>query len=457
MIRFIVEAPRWLLLALLLFAPWAYGCTRPWSIAILIQAMPLLLVLWVIGCGLQRRWPVVHPVFLACAVLLFFQGWGMIANAQSVYNRETYQFILKTQPWKFAPGVVDQEESIPTMLRITGLLGIVAFASDLTQRERWRRRIAWTLGLSGGSLVLFGIVQRMLGAQSIFWEDNVPAENFFATYFYHANAAAFINLVLPIIAGLVFVSFRSPSASSQRSCWVPVLIITLAGAMAAASKGGIVVTALLCVAFLIWTGRPLWQAWRLIPSPAVKYLTLLALVFGIFAVGWFGWEKMMHRVTDTATVTESSHQRLLTYQVCLTMIPDAGAWGFGAGTFVLVFPLYTNSLGNKIEGIWRFAHDDYLQTLLEWGWIGAIIAGVVFLGGIILAIRTYRARKQQFSTADRTLLATICMALCGVAAHSLVDFPLQIASLQLYAATYLGMAWGSGRWKPTRGGSGAAS
>jgi O-antigen ligase len=128
------------------------------------------------------------------------------------------------------------------------------------------------------------------------------------------------------------------------------------------------------------------------------------------------------------------------------MLPDAGAWGFGPGTFAITFPHYTQELGAAIPGIWRFAHDDYLQTVIEWGWVGASVWALLFFGGLVRCFHFCRRGR----SADRALLFTSGLALGGVALHALVDFPLQIASLQLYTAVYLGLGWGSGRWPESR-------
>ena len=97
-----------------------------------------------------------------------------------------------------------------------------------------------------------------------------------------------------------------------------------------------------------------------------------------------------------------------------------------------------------------------MQTIIEWGWLGAIPWAVLFGSAMGKSFATWK-RMRAGRTSDRVLLFAGGLALAGVALNALVDFPLQIASLQLYAATYSGLGWSSGTWverqrqSPSRG------
>ena len=130
-------------------------------------------------------------------------------------------------------------------------------------------------------------------------------------------------------------------------------------------------------------------------------------------------------------------------RVALGALPGAGFFGFGPGTFRVVFPGYNIESGHAVPGSWKVEHEDYLQTLLEWGWLENSLWALLFFGGIAVGILSYnRYATRDWMPRRRVMQPLATLALAGVAMHALVDFPFQIESIQLYVATYLGVCWG---------------
>ena len=140
------------------------------------------------------------------------------------------------------------------------------------------------------------------------------------------------------------------------------------------------------------------------------------------------------------------------------MLPDAGVMGFGPGTFRVVFPDYQrlHDFGGRTvpefwtTHFWPHAHQDYLQTLIEWGWLGALFWAVLVFGGVLRGARNLFQRRGDFTLRWLTLCSLL--GLIGTLLHALLDFPLQIASIQLYFAVLLGFCW-SGTVAENHGGS----
>jgi hypothetical protein len=440
-LRSLIDAPRWLLLVTLVYAPWAYGCNTPRTVHFLTILTGLSVGSWLLGCLVSRVPPRVPKVAAWTVVGLLVMGWWMAWNAHYRYNPQSHQFLPADPPFAFAPGGFDSAASFAVMEPLTGILGALLFVADFSRSPEWRTRLWWTIGITGASVALFGLVQRSAGSSLMFPYVDQSRFMFFGPFFYHGNAGSFINLVLPAIAGLLLLSVRKAVDDVGRVIWVPSLVLVLVAAGVCFSRTALVITAVLGCALGWWAMRNLPRtvlSWRICLYPALLLIAVVAVVASV------GWEPMWQKWRILGSQLNSQNPRLLVSSLSWRMVEDAGVFGFGTGTFELAFPQYMHRLHTIIPGIWKYTQQDYLQTVIEWGWLGAAGWFVLLAGGLIRGVRTLRTGNLEF--ADRTLLFVSLLALLGVLLHALVDYPLQISSLQLYAATYLGMCWGSPRW-----------
>ena len=374
----------------------------------------------------------------------------MVFNAKSIYDSDFFVFVPLHNFTPSLAGSVDYTISAAWMIRCALLLGTILFVSDVSQSNRWLLRLWYVIGLVAGSIAFLGLLQKATGAQMIFWQPPPPPEvwvsTFFATYYYHGNAGAFLNLVWPLSAGLVIRAFSNRSHPGMRAMWISVFILTIAGVPANTSRMAQLVALLLLVAIFVQFGPALLRKL----SGAEKSVALagvLAILLALIALAQAThldqplnrWQAESQRISGDA--------RWRAFGVAMGALPDARLFGFGPATFRVVFPTYNIGSANQAPGTWRFLHEDYLHTLLEWGWLGAILWALLFFGGITVAIRSYKEyARMEWTPRRRVLQPLAIIALIGVALHALVDFPGQIESIQLYVATYLGFCWGSRLW-----------
>src|SRR5438046_720033 len=215
------------------------------------------LVLWAVELLVRTRTPRFPWVLFFLTVALICVGGWMVFNAKSIYDLDFFVPLRN-----FAPpltGSVDYTISAAWMIRGALLLGTILFVADLSQSNRWLLRLWYVIGLVGGSIACLGLLQKATGTQMIFWQppppEDVRVTTFFATYYYHGNAGAFLNLAWPLTAGLVIRAFTHGSHPWMRAMWTSVFLLTIAAVLANTSRMAQLVAFLLLVMISLQFGR----------------------------------------------------------------------------------------------------------------------------------------------------------------------------------------------------------
>lgn len=430
-------------MGLLFYAPWAYGSTRPGLVDFLDMGLGLCFLFHVAGLVAERRMPRYPLLPSACLVVLVLQAGWLWFNARSFVDDTFGEFVPLIPAFPGLPGSWDKEATFRAWKTLSAMSGAFLVASDMVANDAWRHRLWRVLAIAGFSVIIYGLVIKGMGKDSLLsmFQGRDVDPTFFGPFRYHGNAGSYLNFIWPVILALLLRSWRKGSDHAGVALWSGGLVLAFSACFVNTSKAAAAIAcAMLVLAVLIFV--PLLQR-QLVRSRWISRVLVGGFILGIVAILVYGGITQPLQ-TRWQTLIDSGKEmdagsRLLVDQTCLRMIPDAGWWGMGPGTFVQVFPFYTNYLGDALVGYWIYAHNDYLQTVVEYGKAGTVLWAMLFFGGQFRAFR--QGWRRDLRTFERILFLSTFLALSGVALHSLVDFPLQIASLQLYVMVFLAYAW----------------
>jgi O-Antigen ligase len=439
--RILIDCSRWFLLANFTAAAWLWGGTRPWAQNLIAELLVINLMVFLCGLLAARRMPRLLPALTLIILVIFLQGWLLSLNAYP--GPGGLRILLGSTPGHIPwfPAFIDQDLSAHSMILVTGLLGAFCISVDLSANSIWLMRFWKGAALVGLSVVFLGLAQRFTNAPAIFW--NIYENDglyFFSVFRYHANAGAFINIVVPLTAPLAVLSVTERWWQGERILWIVGTLISCAAAFINASKAAMVITAAMILCSLSW-GWIMFSRTRRFSTPLSRFFMIIAILatLGVL-VGSFGTELSLSRWRSFKGLS-LQHDRGLTYQVVWKkLVPRTGVLGSGPGSFETAFATVIEAEDLPVKGRWDMAHNDYLQTLSDWGWLG-LTAFMAILGGAFLkGIKT--ASSMRLGLNHNMLGFGGAMAVAGVLIHACVDFPLQIASIQLVVAMVSGMLWG---------------
>ena len=417
----------------LFYAPLAYGCTRPEMLPPLYALLGAFMVTGIVSFGIEQRWPFVPKLALACIIAILAQGWWLTWSP-------VFPSLVSS-----SGGLVDttadniRRLSFNSMVLTSFSLGSFVTVCGLFGHPTLRRFILFAAALSGALICIIGDVLKITGEPLMryFWNPLDIYWNDFAFYRYQGNAGAFLNLVWPLILVFTRRAYTPIKSMTRKIAWT---IFSVACGMALflnASKAALVVGLLI----LPWPFLSRLMRLKQRTLGFVVVGSLLVIAIGLVVSSHFLQETAFQRLTNPTEVRISFGGRVEAYRQYLNAVPDAGWFGLGPGLFQLAFPYQTSPLGNITVGLREYAHQDYLQTVLEWGWLGTIWWSLFVAGGLYQAFKCYWQKVLFTSKTERHLILAAILGILGTLAECLIDFPLQIASIRLFFLVLLALCW----------------
>ena len=430
----------WVVMAAIVYAAFAWGGVTSFTRSVVDGLLLVFVLMHVVRVIVYRSSLGIPKLAIYLVSGLVVYGWWMALNSKLRYYQHDGELWL-FEKWKplvgFLPGGIDRGTGVWEMIHVTVMSLTFLALCGLLQDRRIRWRLLKCIGVCGFAIALIGLYQKVSGGQWLLWisSDIEYGPTVFASFRYHAHAAAFLNLCWPASMVILVRVFGSEENHFARSFWVPAFIFTFVAVFANTSNAGHVLGTVGLVLGVAMLGGVFarQQASRVPIFVGVSVLVILCVGAAIttFRTSMGSWGSPMDLITD-------GDGRVKAYEAGMEMLGQYAVFGSGPGTFGIGFPYY-NSLDT---GFWDHAHQEYLQVMIEWGVPMALGWFALFGVGWVRGWQNRRNRDGMRKVKDlSTDVALIGLTLTGM--HAMIDFPLRVPAIQLLVAVYLAILWRS--------------
>jgi O-antigen ligase len=403
-----------LVLAILVYSPLALGAVRPQEFIVVEWLTVALLLVWCCRFWLNPKHRLLWPP-VSWAVLLF------MGYAVGRYLTSDVEYTARQE-----------------MIRVL-VYGFIFFAVlNNLHRLETTQIVGMTLLFLAMAIAFYAVVQFLSDSEHV-WHFLRPEDyrkRGSGTFICPNHLAGYLEMILPL--GLIYtLTGRFNHVAKVVIGYASLMIFC--GIAVTISRGGWAATTITLVALFIWLMRQ--RDYR------PQGLLLLCALVAITVVFFIKAELSQGRKDRLVLASQTEDLRFKLWPPAVQIWKDNFWWGVGPGHFEYRFRQYRPPTPDTQIRADR-VHNDYLNTLTDWGLIGALLVATawgLFYWGVVRSWN-YVQRAQNDFSAKRSNKASFVMGgtlgLTAILLHSVVDFNMQIPSNAILAVSLMALVSG---------------
>jgi O-antigen ligase len=394
-----------LVLGILVFGPLAFGAVDVLPFLVVQAATGLVLLLWVARIWISDSFKFLWPPI--CWAVLAFAAYAVVRYLTADIEYVARQELLRMLTYAFL---------------------LLAIVNNLHRKEPVQI-ISFSLIVLAMAISGYAFYQFVANSQKVWNVVNGYSHRGTGTYINPNHLAGFVEMILPVAAAYALAGRVKPVT---RILLGYASLVMAAGIAVTLSRGGWVAAS---VSSLVLLGILTTQrAYRL---PAGVFLVLVVAGCLVLIPKSHIFEKRAKVVYDGRIDDDA---RFIIWAPAVKLWRENLWWGVGPGHFDERFrPVRPPSLQLQPERV----HNDFLNTVVDWGIAGAALIGAGLSLLAIGVIRSWGHVRREYNelggNKHSNKFAFLVGASCGLVAisvHSLVDFNMHIPANAILAITW---------------------
>ncbi|MFO1489298.1 MAG: O-antigen ligase family protein [Verrucomicrobiota bacterium] len=404
-----------LVLAILVFGPLATGAVRPPDFLIIQGLTGGVLLLW-----MARLWLLPKPRLLwppVCWAVLAFTGYAI-----GRYCTADIEYVARQE-----------------LIRVLVYAGLFLAIVNNLHRQETVQTLVLTLIFLALAVAGYAIFQFFTGADSVWTFQALYGHRGTGTFISPNNCAGFLEMILPLALAWVLVSRAKPTLKVFIGY---AALVIVSGIAVTVSRGGWLSTTISLMTF--FSLLLLNRNHRL---PALVVLAALILGGVMFLPRSHYFKARVNEISKNNKL--DSNSRFDLWLAAVHMWRENPWWGVGPAHYDYRFRAWRPVTEQKQPDR---AHNDYLNTLADWGIVGVVLVGSAWALLGLGTVKTWRyvggssADLGGRSSNKFALVLGASMGLVAILVHSALDFNLHIPANAILAVTLMAFLTGSMRF-----------